>query len=80
MSFFLRREFNLSDLKSCEGINVDPKRAFAIEDSYNGIRSAHAGGLRPIMVPDLLPADDEMKELSEVVLKDLLEVRDYLMG
>ena len=66
-------------LKACEKIGADPERAFAIEDSYNGIRSAHAGGLHPIMVPDLLPADDEMKELSEVVLEDLLKVRDYLM-
>ncbi len=65
-------------LKSCEKIGVDPHRAFAIEDSYNGIRSAHAGGLHPIMVPDLLPADEEMKELSEAVIEDLLKVRDYL--
>ena len=64
-------------LLACEKIGVKPENAYAIEDSYNGIRSANAGGLRPIMVPDLRPADDEMKELAEVVLKSLDEVVKY---
>ena len=65
-------------LLACEKTGVDPIDAYAIEDSYNGIRSAHRGGLKPIMVPDLLPANDEMNELSEVVLCNLLSVIDYL--
>ena len=64
-------------LLACEKIGVKPENAYAIEDSYNGIRSANAGGLRPIMVPDLLPADDEMNGLSEAVLKSLDEVVKY---
>ena len=65
-------------LLACEKIGIAPSRCYAIEDSYNGIRSAYSGGLRPIMVPDLLPADDEMKEKSEVVLCNLISVIDYL--
>ena len=65
-------------LLACEKLGVAPGSAYAIEDSYNGIRSAANGGLRPIMVPDLSPANDEMLELSEVVLDDLLCVKDYL--
>ena len=65
-------------LLACEKIGVEPADAFAIEDSYNGIRSANRGGLRPIMVPDLLPANDEMKELSEAVLESLLDVKSYM--
>ena len=65
-------------LMACEKIYVKPQNAFAIEDSYNGIRSAHAGGLRAIMVPDLLSANEEMKELSEVVLNSLNDVITYL--
>ena len=64
-------------LKACEEIGVKPDEAYAIEDSYNGITAAHAGGLHPIMVPDLLPTNDKMKKLAEVILKDLLEVKDY---
>ncbi len=67
-------------LKACELIGVLPERAYAIEDSYNGIRAAYAGNLHAIMVPDLLPANDEMKQLAEVVLENLLEVREYLMS
>ena len=65
-------------LLACEKVGVKPENAYAIEDSYNGIRSAYAGGLRPVMVPDLKPADDEMRELSETVLEDLNQVIDYL--
>lgn len=64
-------------LLACEKIGVEPERAYAIEDSYNGIRSAYRGGLRPIMVPDLLPDDEEMRELTEIVLKSLDEVTEY---
>lgn len=65
-------------LKACELLQVKPETAFAIEDSYNGIRSAHAGGLRPIMVPDLAEPTEEMEKISEVILLSLLEVIDYL--
>jgi len=65
-------------LKACEAIGVAPEDCYAIEDSYNGIRSAAAGKLRPIMIPDLRPADDEMKMLSEAVLDTLNDVVTYL--
>lgn len=65
-------------LKACEELGVKPERAYAIEDSYNGIRAAHAGKLHPIMVPDLLPETAEMQEKAEVVLSSLLEVISYL--
>lgn len=65
-------------LKACEELNVSPSDSYAIEDSYNGIRAAHAGGLHPIMVPDLLPADEEMQSLAEIVLPNLTSVMEYL--
>lgn len=66
-------------LRACEETGVSPDRAYAIEDSYNGIRSAAAGGLRPIMVPDLMPPTEEMRRLSEAVLMDLHEARRWLL-
>ena len=65
-------------LRACEEIGVAPGRAFAVEDSHNGIRAAYRGRLRPIMVPDLMPANGEMRELSEAVLDDLVSVIGYL--
>ena len=65
-------------LKACEELGVDPNRSYAIEDSFNGIRSAHAGNLRPIMVPDIKQPDDEMRSLAVVILNNLNEVVEYL--
>lgn len=65
-------------LMTCEKMDVIPSRAYAIEDSYNGIRSSFRAGMRPIMVPDMLPATEEMRQKSVAVLDDLLMVRDYL--
>ncbi len=65
-------------LKACELLGVEPNEAFAIEDSYNGIRAAHAGGLRSIMVPDLAEPTAEMEELSEIIVPSLLEAMEYI--
>ncbi|MDE6025474.1 MAG: HAD family phosphatase [Lachnospiraceae bacterium] len=64
-------------LMACEKLAVVPKDAFAIEDSYNGVRSASSAGIRTIMVPDLAPATEEMRELAEVILPSLYEVMEY---
>lgn len=65
-------------IKACKELSVCPNRCYGIEDSYNGIRALYAGGLHPIMVPDLLMPTPEMTELSEVILSSLLEVKRYL--
>lgn len=65
-------------LKACEELSVEPECAIAIEDSYNGIRSAHAAGMRPIMVPDMAEPTEEMEALAEVILESLLGVREYI--
>lgn len=64
-------------LMTCAKMGADPHNAYAIEDSYNGIRSAYSAGMKPVMVPDLLPATAEMRDLSVIVLDDLLQVREY---
>lgn len=65
-------------LKACEELSVAPDEAYAIEDSYNGIRSAHSAGMHPIMVPDLAPPTEEMQQLAEVILPSLREVMEYI--
>lgn len=64
-------------LKACEGLGTLPEETYAIEDSYNGIRSAHGAGMKAIMVPDMLAPTKEMEEKSLVILSDLLKVLDY---
>lgn len=65
-------------LMACKKMGVAPRDAYAIEDSHNGIRSAYTAGMSPIMVPDMLEATEEMQQKSIVVLKDLLQVKDWL--
>lgn len=62
-------------LLACRAMNVDPRDACAIEDSFNGVRSAHEAGLHVIMVPDIIPADDEMRSLTDIICADLYEVK-----
>lgn len=64
-------------LMTCERMDVLPGNTYAIEDSYNGICSAHSAGMHPVMVPDLMPATEEMRSLSEAVFENLLQVKGY---
>lgn len=65
-------------LEACLELSVNPKNAIAIEDSYNGIRSAYAAGMTVIMVPDIVQPDKEIKEKSAYVFDSLLNVIDFL--
>ena len=64
-------------LMTCDKLGIQPAQAYAIEDSYNGIRSAYSAGMKPIMVPDILSPTEEMREKSVAVLDDLLQVRKW---
>ncbi len=64
-------------IKACACLGVDSQHAYAIEDSYNGIRSAHAAGLSAIMVPDMSEPTEEMERLAVKILPDLCEVKKY---
>lgn len=64
-------------LMACDKLGTKPAQAYAIEDSYNGIRSAYSAGMKPIMVPDILPPTEEMRVKSVAVLDDLLQVRRW---
>ena len=65
-------------LTAASRLGVEPRHCYVIEDSFNGIRAACAGGMHPIMVPDMLEPDEEMKEKAEVIVKDLFEAKAYL--
>ncbi len=65
-------------LEACKRIGVKPEDAVAIEDSFNGIRSAYAAGMKAVMVPDMLEPDEEMREKAYAIKRDLLEVKDML--
>lgn len=48
-------------LKASALLGAAPHHVLALEDSHAGVRSAHAAGCMTVMVPDLLPADEDMR-------------------
>ena len=48
---------------------ADPAAAVAVEDSENGIRSAHAAGMRVLAVPNLAPARRRGGRAGDAVLR-----------
>jgi HAD superfamily hydrolase (TIGR01509 family) len=65
-------------LTAAQRLGVAPQLCLAVEDSHHGVRSASSAGMMTIMVPDLLPATDEMKALCIRVASDLHEVRHLI--
>lgn len=59
--------------KACEQLQVFPQNSIAFEDAPGGIRSAHAAGLHPIMIPDLVQPTEEIRALTYRCLKNLAE-------
>lgn len=68
----------LSAMESYVQTTIPPAEVFAIEDSFNGVRAAHAAGMKVIMVPDIVKPDDEMREKTAQILPSLWEVKDFL--
>ena len=64
--------------KACEALGVVPENALALEDSYNGIRSAYRAGMKVIMVPDLLVDDEPVIECLYGKMESLSMVEEWL--
>jgi beta-phosphoglucomutase-like phosphatase (HAD superfamily) len=56
-------------LETAHRLGVEPTECLAVEDSSNGIRSAHAAGMTPLAVPnrEFPPADDALALAADVV-------------
>jgi HAD superfamily hydrolase (TIGR01509 family) len=67
-------------LAAADRLGVPAERCIVLEDSYPGVRAAHASGAMAIMVPDMLPATDELRALCIAVVRDLHEVRAMLQA
>lgn len=65
-------------LNAARALGLDPASCLALEDSHNGVRSAHAAGMMTVMVPDLLPPTPEIGGLCVAVAETLHEVREAL--
>lgn len=65
-------------LKACEVLSEEPETCFAVEDSKNGLISAHKAGCKVIMIPDLWQGEKETDEFLFVKCKSLTELKSIL--
>lgn len=65
-------------LKACKELNVVPEQCIAIEDSPNGIRSAFAAKMNVIMIPDIIPSNEEIQSMLYGEYESLLHLLDDL--
>ena len=65
-------------LKACRGLKLPPSKVLALEDSYNGLRSAHQAGMITVMVPDLLRDSACVDNILDGKMESLLEVRNWI--
>ena len=51
-------------LEAARRLGVEPERCAAVEDSSNGIRSAHAAGMRLLVIPNPTTLPPRMRSRS----------------
>jgi HAD superfamily hydrolase (TIGR01509 family) len=61
-------------LKAAAALMVDPKHCMALEDSPNGLNSAHRAGMKTVMVPDMIPSSPEFDDILYACVPTLNEV------
>lgn len=65
-------------LKACKELSENPADCVAIEDSKNGLLSAHRAGMQVIMVPDLWQGEAETDSFLMAKFENLTEIMTVL--
>ena len=61
-------------LKAAEGLGIHPSECLAAEDSANGIRSAHAAGIKCVYIKDIADIAEDAKALADYKANTLDEL------
>lgn len=64
-------------LKAADALGIATKKCVAVEDSFNGIRSACRAKMKPIMVPDTVQPTEEIEKLLFRKFSSLTETLDF---
>ncbi len=65
-------------LYACKELGLTPSSCIAVEDSPNGVKSAHDAGCNVIMVPDQTEPDEETMKMLWKKAGSLDEIIDFL--
>ena len=65
-------------LTAAQALGVNPVHCIGVEDSHNGVRSAHAAGMKVAMVIDQMPATEEIRALCRYVFDNMFQLNDEL--
>ena len=63
---------------ACKSVGLEPSECYAIEDSLNGIKSAYAAGLKPIMVVDKIQPTEEIRKMCVHIFDSLEGLKEVL--
>ncbi len=66
-------------IAAAEKLGISPCRCFAVEDSKNGILSAHSAGMNVIMIPDLWQGDRKTDKLLYAKCADLESAAERIL-
>lgn len=64
--------------KACKALGVEPENAIALEDSVNGILSAHRAGMMPVFIPDLAQDVSAVEEILAAQFSDLAQAGQWI--
>jgi len=65
-------------LLACKMLGVEPTECAAVEDSINGVVSAHRAGLYTIMVVDLIQPNETAKECADFICDCITEAKERI--
>lgn len=67
-------------LKAAAEMGLKPEECLVLEDSEPGILAAAAAGIPAILIPDIYPVSQQMRQLSFRVLPSLADVKAFFRG
>lgn len=63
-------------LAACKQLGTEPAETIGVEDSRNGVLSSYRGGLFTVMVVDLIPPDDAVREYADKIYDNAYEITE----